>query len=34
MGHNSIPDSKEEAKQEVVADRSEAMVFSDGSGHK
>ena len=29
-----IPDSKEEAKQEVEANRSEAMVFSDGLGHE
>src|SRR5882724_561888 len=29
-----IPGSKEEAKLEVVADRSEVSVFSDGSGHE
>jgi len=29
-----IPDSKEEAKQEAAADRSEAMVFSDESGYE
>ena len=29
-----IPRSKEEAKQEAVADCSEGLVFSDGSGHE
>jgi len=29
-----IPGSKEEAKLEAVADRSEVSVFSDGSGHE
>ena len=29
-----IPGSKEEAKLEVVADRSGVSVFSDGSGYK
>jgi len=29
-----IPGSKEEAKLEAVADRSEVLVFSDGSGHE
>jgi len=28
-----IPSSKEEAKLEAAADRSEVLVFSDGSGH-
>jgi len=29
-----IPGSKEEAKLEVVGDRNEVSVFSDGSGHE